>query len=129
MARTTCAAVSITNVEDEKMESKQAEDVTNEAWYDTEIATALAALAKRCHERGMSFVSCVEFDPGNRARTVIMTEDAGLPMQMVNMCAATAPNVDGYIINLIRFCKEKGLDMDASIVLQMLQTFLKAPKP
>ena len=32
------------------------ETTEGEAWYDAEIAPALAALAKRCHERGMAFV-------------------------------------------------------------------------
>lgn len=35
-----------------------------EAWYDTEIAPALNALATRCHERGMAFVAVVESRPG-----------------------------------------------------------------
>lgn len=96
----------------------RAEVSEDEAWYDAEIAPALAALAKRCHERGMAFVSVVEYQPGDRARTVYMTKDAGLAMEMVNLCAATVPNVDCYIMNLRRLCKERGQDMSGSFVLR-----------
>lgn len=89
----------------------------DEAWYDAEIAPVLADLAKRCHERGMAFVSVVEYHPGDRARTVYMTEDAGLAMQMVNLAAATVPNVDCYVMHLRRLCQQRGQDMSGSIVL------------
>jgi hypothetical protein len=90
----------------------------DEAWYDAEIAPALADLAKRCHERGMAFLAVVEYQPGDRARTVFMTEDAGLAMQMVNLAAATVPNVDCYVMNLRKLCKERGQDMSGSFVLR-----------
>lgn len=89
----------------------------DEAWYDAEIAPALAQLAKRCHERGMAFVSVVEYQPGDRARTVYMTEDACLAMEMINLCAATVPNVDCYVMNLRKLCQRRGQDMSGSIVL------------
>ena len=88
------------------------------AWYDAEIAPALADLAKRCQERGMAFVAVVEYQPGDRARTIYMTEHAGLAMQMVNLCAATVPNVDCYILNLRKLCKERGQDISGSFVLR-----------
>jgi hypothetical protein len=94
------------------------ETTEDEAWYDAEIAPALATLAKRCHERGMAFLAVVEYQPGDRGRTVYMTEHAGLEMQMVDLCAATAPNVDGYIMNLRKHCKAVGQDMSGSFVLR-----------
>lgn len=90
----------------------------NEAWYDAEIAPALADLAKRCHERGMSFVAVVEYQPGDRGRTAYMTEDAGLAISMVNLCAATVPNVDCYVMHLKKLCTERGQDMSGSFVLR-----------
>ena len=93
----------------------------DEAWYDSEIAPALFALAQRCHERGMAFVAAVEYQPGKHAGTYQVGEDAGLNMQMVRMCSQTAPNVDGYIISLVRYCKEKGIDNCASFVMQRLK--------
>ncbi len=88
-----------------------------EAWYDTEIAPKLAELAKLCHARGMSFLAQVEYQPGDRAGTYFLTEDAGLAMRMVNLCCRTAPNVDNYIIHLKRHCKEMGVDPSSSWVL------------
>ena len=89
----------------------------DEAWYDAEIAPALATLAKRCNERGMSFVACVEYSPGERGGTYYMTEEAGIAMRMVHICSLTAPNVDSYIINLKRYAKENGIDTSSSWVL------------
>ena len=91
-----------------------------EAWYDTEIAPKLAELAKLCNARGMSFLAQVEYQPGDRAGTYFLTEDAGLAMQMAYICARTAPNVDSYFINLMRHCQSKGIDTSACMVMKRL---------
>jgi hypothetical protein len=96
------------------------ETTENEAWYDAEIAPALAELAKRCLERGMSFVSAVEYQPGDHAGTYSLAEDAHLKMHMLRLCSMTAPNVDSYVMNLRRHCKAEGIDMSASFVLKGL---------
>jgi hypothetical protein len=93
------------------------EKTENEAWYDAEIAPALAALAIRCQERGMSFIATVEYDHGERAGTYYLIEDGGLEMQMQYYCAMTVPSVDAYVIKLIRHCKRKGIDTSGSLVL------------
>lgn len=92
----------------------------NEDWYDREIAPKLKELAEACHARGMSFVACVEYEPGSRAGTYYLTENAGLEMTMVKRCATTAPNIDGYVIGLAKYCGEKGIDTGASIVMRQL---------
>ena len=89
----------------------------DEAWYDAEIAPALAALAKRCHERGMSFIAAVEYQPGDRGATYYLTEDAGTAMRMLHLCAQTVPNVDSYIINLKRWAKLNNVDTSSSYVM------------
>jgi hypothetical protein len=43
--------------------------------------------------------------------------DACLQMHMLSLCSRTAPNVDSYILNLKRLCREKGIDPSASWVL------------
>lgn len=91
--------------------------MTNEEWYDAEIAPALAGLAKLCHERGMSFAAIVEYEPGQRGVTYHMTEGAGLEMRMLHICALTVPNVDSYVINLKKFALREGIDTSASWVL------------
>lgn len=93
---------------------------SGEQWYDDEIAPALAELAKRCNERGMSFVAVVEYQPGYRGGTYMLTEDAGLPMHMLHLCSRTAPNVDAYVMNLAKHCAAKGIEIGASFVMKRL---------
>lgn len=90
----------------------------NEAWYDAEISPALAALAKRCHERGMSFIATVEYQPGDRGGTYCLTEGTSLQMRMLHLAAQTVPNVDRYILALLQHCKEIGQDISGSLVLR-----------
>lgn len=94
--------------------------MTNEEWYDAEIAPKLMELCKACQERGIPFMSVVEYSPGERSRTMFIPESAGLEMVMIQHCAKTAPNIDGYIIGLARYAREKGIDTSASFVMQKL---------
>jgi hypothetical protein len=91
-----------------------------EDWYDKEVAPKLKELADACRARGMSFIACVEWEPGSRGITYSLTDDAGLEMIMVKHCATTAPNIDGYVIGLIGYCHQKGIDTSASFVMQQL---------
>lgn len=90
------------------------EEACDESWYDAEIAPALAELAKRCHERGMSFVAAVEYQPGERGGTYYLTAEAGLEMRMLRLCSKTVPNVDRYIMALKRYARENGIDVSSS---------------
>ena len=95
------------------------EQITDgEAWYDAEIAPALADLANRCAARGMAFVAVVECQPGDHAGTYMVGEDAGLALHMVSLCSRTAPNVDAYLMNLRRLCKDKGIDTGGSFAMR-----------
>lgn len=92
--------------------------MTNEEWYDAEVTPKLRELANACHERGMSFFSDVEYEPGKRAGTYYLTESAGIEMHLLHIMAMTAPNIDAFLINLIRYAKEKGLDLESSMFLR-----------
>ncbi len=89
----------------------------NEQWYDAEIAPALMALAERCKERGISLVAVAEYSPGERGATYQLTENAGLPMVMLQLCGMAGENVDGYMIGLTRYCKKHGIDTSASMFM------------
>ena len=93
------------------------ETTEREAWYDMEIAPALAALAKRCNDRGMAFIAVVEYQPGDRASTYYMTGADGTAMHMLHLAAQTVPNVDSYIINLKRWAAKNSVDTTSSYVL------------
>jgi hypothetical protein len=40
---------------------------------------------------------------------------------MIAHCAKTAPNIDGYMIGLIRYCREKGIDTGASMFVRLAE--------
>lgn len=91
----------------------------NEEWYDREIGPKLRELCEACAARGMSFLSAVEYAPNKLAQTYQVKSDAGLEYVMLQYCARTVPNVDSYIIGLIRYCREKGIDTSGSMVMNM----------
>jgi len=92
----------------------------NEEWYDREIAPKLKELCEACAAHGMSFLSAVEYAPNKLAQTYQVKSDAGLEYVMLQYCARTVPNVDSYMIGLIRHCREKGIDIGASMVMRKL---------
>lgn len=62
-----------------------------EEWFDAEAAPALLALADECKARGLSFVNVVEFDPGQIASTVRLSEPVST--EMYHFACAAAPAV------------------------------------
>lgn len=89
----------------------------NEKYYDKEIAPVLKKLSEDAFERGMNFIAVVEYNKGERGTTLSLQKNPPLEMVMINHCARTAPNIDGYIIGLKRYAKEKGIDCSASMYL------------
>lgn len=89
-----------------------------EEYYDEVIAPLLADVAEKCIEKGMSFIGVVEYEKDGRGRTRTLQSDASLEMRMIDHCAKTAPNVDGYIIGLVKYCREKEISMVDSFVLK-----------
>jgi hypothetical protein len=89
----------------------------NEKYYDEHIAPVLKKLSEDCFERGMNFLAVVEYNQGERGRTISLQKDASLEMVMINHCMKTVPNIDGYIIGLKRYAIEKGIDYNASIYM------------
>lgn len=87
----------------------------SEQFYDEEIAPALLALCKLCQDRGMSFLAVVEIEPGERGRTVSLT-NASLDMRFISMAAAAGANLDSLAIAMARICREESIGHN-SIVL------------
>ena len=94
----------------------------SEQLYDEEIAPVLLELSRKCEARGVSFIAVVEYERGARGRTSTISDGAGLEMRMLDFCARTAPNIDGYVISLIRYCREHGIATDSSIVMNRLDS-------
>lgn len=94
--------------------------MTNEEWYDKELAPKLREMADQAGARGMSFVSVVEYAPEHRSRTTLLGPHAGLAMKMLTLCAAAGENIDGYMIALTRHCLEHKIDTSASMIMRLM---------
>jgi hypothetical protein len=93
--------------------------MTNEEYYDQEIAPALLEISKKCKERGFSMVATVEYDKDARGSTFLRGPNTGLEMVMLELCAKAGTNVDRYMLSLRRFCEESGIDTGESIFMRM----------
>lgn len=106
----------------------------NEAFYDAEIAPALADLNRRCQERGMSFFAAVAYDDaGSVGRTVNLRENAPGMLRFLDVlgrcwCKGGAVNIDSFMMAVQRDAMEKG---HSSAVLHLLGVPTKpgGPKP
>ena len=86
--------------------------------YDEEIAPLLKKAGDLCVKYGIPFLAVTEYSPGEVGETRFQTNDECLKMVMIRHCVKTAPNIDGFLIGLIRWAKDKGIDMDQSIFLR-----------
>lgn len=89
----------------------------SEQLYDEQIAPELLRLSTLCQEHGMAFHATVEYAPGHRGSTSFTAVGESLEMKMLHLMAASAPNIDGFMIALSRYCRESGIDTSASIYL------------
>jgi len=92
----------------------------NENIYDTEIAPKLLEIAKICETHEIPFLAVAEWAEGKVGRTELQTNNECLVMVMVRHCAKTAPNIDGYVIGLSRWAKEKNIDTSGSLIMNQL---------
>ncbi len=86
--------------------------------YDREIAPKLKEVGDLCLKYGIPFLAVAEYLPGKIGCTEFKTNDECIEMVMIRHCSKTAPNVDGYVIGLIRWAKKKGISMNASFVMR-----------
>lgn len=84
--------------------------MTNEEFYDTEVAPALLAIAKKCEDRKMSFVACVEYDPENAGigRTEVQQPDEGGRLSAAQRLVHWAARAHGNIDKLFMACDRHG---------------------
>ena len=88
-----------------------------EEFYDAEIAPALAGLAKRCHENGMSFVSLVDWSPEDVGVTAQLVERASPQARWSRFAALCRANVDTLIMTIMNEARTSG---HSSVCLRML---------
>jgi hypothetical protein len=97
--------------------------VTNEEFYDAEIAQALADLAKICQKRGMAFLAAVEYEPNKVGSTSLIPATAGIEINLTSMAMQANGNVDALYFALKRHADMFG---HSSVVLHMLGSKEKA---
>jgi hypothetical protein len=90
----------------------------NEKFYDEEIAPLLLEVGKKCKERGLSFTAAVEYAPNQVAGTSIISEGAGIEIQLVHQAVKAQGNVDALFMAIQRYAKVHGHN---SVYLAMLE--------
>jgi len=90
----------------------------HEKIYDKEIAPKLKEIGEICVKHDIPFLAVAEWAPGKVGRTDFQTQDECIDMVMIRHCAKTAPNIDGYVIGLVRWARAHKVDFSRSIVLQ-----------
>lgn len=87
--------------------------MTDEEFYDTEIAPTLANLGKRCEERSLAFLAVVQFDQdGSTGRTVSLPKGAPAVVRWANALASCAlrggVNLDSFLFAVMKEARETG---------------------
>jgi hypothetical protein len=74
-----------------------------EAFYDAEIAPALAAIGKKCEDAGMSMVASVEWAPTEGGSTFVLAKGSSFAIRLVKLACEVRGNVDSMIIALRKY--------------------------
>lgn len=82
--------------------------MTNEEFYDTEIAPKLMELCKACNERGMSFLASVEYGPGETGETTQLAEGHGIKALVAYWGIKCHGNVDSFMLAAARHAHKAG---------------------
>ena len=82
--------------------------MTNEEWYDAEIAPELMRLGKLCEARGMSFLCQVEYAPGETSETKAVVAGYGIKTAIAWMGMECHGNVDSLWWAIKRYAAKYG---------------------
>lgn len=93
---------------------------SDEQWYDEEIAPKLKEISDACKAKERSFLATVEFNADERGHTINMCEGASVAMTMQHILMRSRGNIDGFVMQVQRWAKAKGIDTSQSIVLSFL---------
>ena len=94
--------------------------MNNEDWYDKEVAPELMRIAKKCQDKGVSIIAVVEYADDERGITKAISENSGLAMIMLGHLAKMGTNIDGFMIGIMKYAREHGIDTDSSMFLQRM---------
>lgn len=82
--------------------------MTNEEFYDSEIALKLLELCNLCGDRGMSMVAPVEYGPNLIGETSRLAAGHGIEIRMAYWGIRARGNIDSLVINAGRYANEVG---------------------
>jgi hypothetical protein len=97
--------------------------VTDEEFYDTEVAPVLMDLARKHERRGLAFLALAQWDKASKnfARTVTLPERAPAGVRYANALASATTdrgvNIDGFMIAVMKEARETG---HSSMILKQL---------
>lgn len=90
--------------------------MTNEEFYDAEIAPVLLRLGKQCEAHGMPFLACVDW--GEMARTEYLPTESKFPIRLATWAARAQGDVDSLMIAVLKYADKHG---HSSLIVSQLQ--------
>ena len=100
--------------------NKQVRD--NEQYYDEVIAPLLQEIIDKCSENEMPFLAATQYNNEEWADAKNIYEEMPLTMHIIKICMQTVPNIDAFIIGVIKHCRKNNIPMDQSIMLRYFLT-------
>jgi hypothetical protein len=91
--------------------------MTNEEFYDTELAPVLVELARKCQERGINFQALVEYETNEIAETRVLPAQPGFALALAVMASMARVNIDAFLIGAKQYAEEHG---HSSVFLKVL---------
>lgn len=96
--------------------------MTDEEFYDAEVAPVLMGLAKKHQDRGLGFLALAQWDKaGKVSRTVTLPEGAPAYLRygltLASASTEAGVNIDGFMIAVMKEAREKG---HSSMILKQL---------
>lgn len=92
--------------------------MTNEEFYDIEIAPKLMELGTLCQDKGMSFSCFVEYAPSQYGETSCIKAEASVAFRMILWAAAAHGNIDSLVIAVAKYAQKHG---HSSMILNTLK--------
>lgn len=99
--------------------------MSDEEFYDAEIAQLLLKAGQLAQDRGLAFVATVEYAPGDFGTTATLPANHSHAMAMNKMAAMAKGNLDALAIGMAKRVREAGCG-HSSVVLERLGVPLAA---
>lgn len=98
--------------------------MSDEDFYDKEVAPKLLELGKLCEQRGMSFVCFVEYLPEHFAETACVKAKASFAFRLILWAGRCRGNIDSLMIAVQRWAQKYG---HSSAILNILKVPTSPP--